>query len=79
MGQFSQAAKITLEPSELRSRSMVGLSHSLAGVHLFLPQSGAERQQQVTGQQLDHLQGDKPHSPTRVLKYCIATNSRVQH
>lgn len=60
MGQFSQAAKITLEPSKLRSRSMVGLAQSLAGVHLFLPQSGAERQQQVTRQQLDHLQGDNP-------------------
>lgn len=62
MSQFPQVAQVTLESCQLRGRGMVGLSQSMAGVGLFLPQSGAERQQQVTGQQLDHLQETTPFS-----------------
>lgn len=56
MGQLAQAAEVTLEARQLGGRGMVGLTQGLAGVRLLLPQAGAEREQQVTGQQLDHLQ-----------------------
>lgn len=56
MGQLAQAAEVTLEARQLGGRGMVGLTQGLAGTCLLLPQAGAEREQQVTGQQLDHLQ-----------------------
>lgn len=56
MGQLAQTAEVALEARELGGRRVVGLTQRLAGVRLLLPQAGAEGEQQVTGQQLDHLQ-----------------------
>lgn len=61
VGQLAQAAQVALEARQLGGRGMVGLTQRLAGVGLLLPQAGAEREQQVTGQQLDHLQ--EPRCP----------------
>lgn len=58
MGQLAQAAKVALEARQLRGRGVVGLTQGLAGIRLLLPQAGAEREQQVTGQQLDHIVED---------------------
>lgn len=64
MGQLAQAAEVALEARELGGRGVVGLTQGLAGIRLLLPQAGAEREQQVTGQQLDHLQepGARAHT-----------------
>lgn len=42
MGQFAQAAEVSLETRQLRGRGVVGLTQGLAGVCLLLPQRGAE-------------------------------------
>lgn len=61
VGQFAQAVEVALEACQLGGRGVVGLTQRLAGVRLLLPQAGAEGEQQVTGQQLDHLQ--EPRCP----------------
>lgn len=61
VGQLAQAAKVALEACQFGSRGMVHLTQRLPGVCLLLPQAGAEGEQQVTGQQLDHLQ--EPRCP----------------
>lgn len=55
MSQPAQAAQVPLETGQFSPRCMVCLAQGLAGSRLLLPESRPQRQQQVTGQQLDHL------------------------
>lgn len=55
VSQPAQAAQVPLETGQFSPRRVVCLAQGLAGSRLLLPESRPQRQQQVTGQQLDHL------------------------